>query len=241
VAVNAFNYTWNATGGSTAPPILDLQNEMTGLIGGMIGLTDSNVVGSTMYPGISYGDTSKRSLAQDDIDGLVHLYPVASCPAPPAPGPNGCSAPPPDAGVPDGPAPGDAVVADSAAADLLLLDTIVDSVGDGPFDLSASDADGPAAPDLAVDGPAQDSTVADSATNDASVPHDSVAPVDAATQQDGAASPDAGPNDGAGWLDALPVAPVEDGCDCRVGSRSGSAGWLLLLMLALPLGRRRRR
>jgi hypothetical protein len=89
IAVNAFNVKWNATGGSS--DTFDVQNEMTALIGQVIGLEDSNVAGATMYPGLKYGDTSKQSLEQDDIDGLVYLYKVTTCPDPPPPGPSGCS------------------------------------------------------------------------------------------------------------------------------------------------------
>jgi hypothetical protein len=89
IAINAFNVKWNATGG--ASDTFDVQNELTRLIGQVIGLEDSTVPGATMYPGLNYGDTSKQTLAQDDIDGLVYLYKKAGCPDPPPPGPSGCS------------------------------------------------------------------------------------------------------------------------------------------------------
>lgn len=232
VAINAFNYTWNATGGSASPPILDLQNEMTGLVGGMIGLTDSNVVGSSMYPGSYYGDTSKRTLAQDDIDGLVYLYKVASCPAPPAPGASGCSALPPDAGVPDGPVAGDGGPADALVVDASSVDLSPVEAGapDGPADLPGPDA-GPLEagfPDSAAADLGGDAGAADLGVPDAPRPADT-----------GGTVADAGPGDGPATSDALPIAPVEEGCDCRVGRAPGPAGWLLLLLGLALLFRRR--
>lgn len=101
IAVNAKDYLWNTTGGDKTKSILDVQNELTPLAGGGLGLDDSSVKGATMYPAIAFGDISKRTLASDDLSGIRYLYPAAGCPKPPAPGANGCSgsAPAPDAGV----------------------------------------------------------------------------------------------------------------------------------------------
>ena len=88
IGVNGSGYKWSDTGTSTT---LDVQNEMTRLIGGGIGLDDSKVAGATMYNQIKFGDTTKRSLHQDDINGLIYLYKDKGCPSPPAPGSNGCS------------------------------------------------------------------------------------------------------------------------------------------------------
>jgi len=84
VAVNAFQYKWNATGGDATQLIFDTQSEIMPLIGAVIGLTDSKTQGAVMYPGMAYGSTAKRTLTQDDKDGLVYLYQDASCSAPPA-------------------------------------------------------------------------------------------------------------------------------------------------------------
>ena len=92
IAINAKDYKWNTTGGSsTGSGILDVQNEVTQLAGGGLGLNDSNVAGSTMYNKIAFGDTSKRTLAKDDINGITYLYRDPSCAAPPAPGASGCT------------------------------------------------------------------------------------------------------------------------------------------------------
>jgi hypothetical protein len=93
LAVNAFNFKWNATGGDKTG-ILDLQNEATTMVGSVIGLTDPKIAGSSMTAQMTYGDTSKRDLAQDDIDGLTYLYfdtADTSCTKPGAPGANGCT------------------------------------------------------------------------------------------------------------------------------------------------------
>jgi len=252
IALNAFNYKWNATGGSAALMTLDLQNELTAFIGHVIGLDDSNVPGATMYPGISYGDTSKRSLAQDDINALVYLYKVSSCPAPPAPGPSGCSTPPvtPDAGVPDGPPAADLLPPpdlvkppdlvppldlvkpqDQNAKDLavkldskLLDGPIVDSpgAGDGSGKLDASKLDG---------GKADSKTGKDAATDAGST----------ADMHQGDLSAGDGVVDGQGGDSGPLFPPTDDGC-CRVGHGRDveRSGLLVLLTVGLLLWIRRR-
>ena len=54
----------------------DIQNTATHEIGHVLGLDHTNVREATMYPTAGTGDTDKRSLAQDDIDGLCKLYPL---------------------------------------------------------------------------------------------------------------------------------------------------------------------
>jgi hypothetical protein len=222
IAINAFTYTWNATGGSAAQMILDLQNAMTGFIGNVIGLDDSNVPGASMYPGLVFGDTSKRTLAQDDIDGLVYLYQATGCPSPPPPGANGCSvAPPSDGGPsPDG-APSDGAV-----------------VGDGT---AATDAASPSetsiiAPDSLFVG---DGTTADGSAPEAGVAEAGLPDVGAS---DGPGQPgDAGVGETAAGDRGAVYAPTADGC-CRVGHGRAGTGALpgvLLLALLLFLGRLR--
>lgn len=99
IGVNASDFKWSPTG---AGGTIDVQGEMTALVGGVIGLADSKIAGATMSGKITYGDTSKRTLAQDDLDGLRHLYLAKGCPAPPTPGKDGCSTGTP---VTDGPPP----------------------------------------------------------------------------------------------------------------------------------------
>jgi hypothetical protein len=222
IAINGFNYKWNGTGGSGPQMILDLQNAMTGFIGNVIGLDDSNVPGASMYPGLVFGDTSKRTLAQDDIDGLVYLYKATGCPAPPPPGANGCSvAPPPDAGPPsdgtapsDGAAPGDGTSTTDAVSEASSSETSIIT------------------PDLLVvdDGTAKEDGTK---TNDAAASDGPGKPEDAGTGETGLhdAAADRGPS----------YAPAAEGC-CRVGhGRSGGLPGILLLALLLLLGHRRSR
>ena len=83
IAVNAFAFQWNASGGDPQG-VLDVQNEMTYLVGSVLGLTDSTAADTVMRPPNVFGDTSKRALKQDDIDAIVALYPESdTCQAPP--------------------------------------------------------------------------------------------------------------------------------------------------------------
>lgn len=99
IGVNGKDYAFGTTG---AAGLLDVQNEVTRLIGSVIGLTDSKVKDASMYSSIAYGETSKRTLHQDDINGLIYLYKDKGCPSPPAPGAGGCSSgtTSPDSGPP---------------------------------------------------------------------------------------------------------------------------------------------
>jgi len=60
------------------PASYDLQNTITHEIGHLIGLAhpyDKGREDSTMYYSASYGETKKRNLSQDDINGANYLYP----------------------------------------------------------------------------------------------------------------------------------------------------------------------
>lgn len=231
LALNAFTYQWNASGGNAAQSILDLQNGMTAFIGHVIGLDDSKVPGATMYPGIAYGDTSKRTLEQDDINGLVYLYKAASCPAPPPPGPNGCSAPPPPS---DAPVPLDAssVLPDAGPGTEAGVD------GPGVADLSSGDLSSGDGPGPLADGPATDGPMADDASH-----------VDQSAAGDGPASPadggvgDGGAGDGTGGDPKIWAPPEEDTGCCRVSHarRADGASFILLALLWLLFLRRRSR
>ncbi len=55
---------------------IDLQNTLTHEIGHVGGLDHSNVESSTMFFHAAPGESSKRSLDQDDVDGICALYPA---------------------------------------------------------------------------------------------------------------------------------------------------------------------
>lgn len=55
---------------------VDLRNTLVHEIGHFIGLDHVDSRNATMYPNAELGDTDKRSLAQDDIDGICHIYPA---------------------------------------------------------------------------------------------------------------------------------------------------------------------
>lgn len=59
----------------------DLQNTITHEAGHFFGLAHSAVVGSTMFYSALPGETSKRTLAQDDLDGLCAAYGSGVVPA----------------------------------------------------------------------------------------------------------------------------------------------------------------
>ncbi len=55
---------------------VDLRNTLVHEVGHFIGLDHVDNPNSTMYYAADVGDTDKRSLAQDDIDGICHIYPT---------------------------------------------------------------------------------------------------------------------------------------------------------------------
>jgi len=61
-------------------PLIDVQSTLTHEIGHSVGLAHSAVAGATMSAYGDPGTTDKRSLSQDDIDGLCALYPLADDP-----------------------------------------------------------------------------------------------------------------------------------------------------------------
>ncbi len=61
-------------------PAFDLQSTLTHEIGHTLGLDHSNVSDATMFPYGNAGETWKRTLADDDVDGLCALYPALEDP-----------------------------------------------------------------------------------------------------------------------------------------------------------------
>lgn len=68
--------------------VWDIQNTVTHEAGHMLGLDHDAVEDSTMQAEAALGETSKRTLHSDDLEGLCTIYPVA--PIPPAADDDGC-------------------------------------------------------------------------------------------------------------------------------------------------------
>lgn len=99
IAVNAFKYTWKATGAGASE--FDVQNALTHFLGYAIGLAKSGLATSVMgmTPGYALSP-NMMTLTQDDKDAVVFLYPNpgAGCTIPAAPGANNCSGAAPPTG-----------------------------------------------------------------------------------------------------------------------------------------------
>lgn len=54
---------------------MDVESTVTHEIGHFIGLDHTTVESATMFPSQALGETAKRTLAQDDVDGLCTAYP----------------------------------------------------------------------------------------------------------------------------------------------------------------------
>jgi hypothetical protein len=60
--------------------VVDIQNVVTHEAGHFFGLGHSNVRDATMYSQASVGETAKRKLKEDDINGICAIYPPGSLP-----------------------------------------------------------------------------------------------------------------------------------------------------------------
>ena len=215
VAVNASTYKWGTTGVATE---FDVQNEMTAFVGGVIGLKDSKVAGSSMYNGFKPGDTTKRSLHQDDINGLLYLYGTSACPKPPAPGAGGCSA---------GTAPpGDGPVKPPA-------DGPVKPPADGPV---KPPADGPVTPP--ADGSSPGNEGSTTWPDSGPAQYDTNGGSTGCTKQTDCAAGELCTIEGKCVKQGAGGEEDDGGC-CSVGHRSGPVGPLLLLGLLALLRRRK--
>lgn len=76
LTLNGVDYSW-ATDGDASH--MDVQEIATHEIGHAFGLDHSLDPTATMYASAFAGETSKRDLAQDDIDAIQHLYPPGCC------------------------------------------------------------------------------------------------------------------------------------------------------------------
>lgn len=55
---------------------IDVQNTLTHEVGHFVGLDHSNLIAATMFANAGVGETQKRSLEQDDRDGVCSIYPT---------------------------------------------------------------------------------------------------------------------------------------------------------------------
>ncbi len=72
IRFNAADFQWSTTGEKGK---MDVQNIATHEIGHFFGLDHTMVYGATMYPYANLGETSARSIEDDDIKGICFLYP----------------------------------------------------------------------------------------------------------------------------------------------------------------------
>ncbi len=91
IELNAEIYKYSVTD-PVEPSHVDLRNTLVHEIGHFVGLDHTGVREATMYASADIGETDKRTLHQDDIDGLCHIYPASE------PGASACDEDPPDTG-----------------------------------------------------------------------------------------------------------------------------------------------
>jgi hypothetical protein len=81
VALNGATFNFGiVTDPAACDSVTDIQNTLTHEAGHMLGFDESQTDGSTLWPYTAACDLEKRSLEQDDKDGLCTLYPFASNP-----------------------------------------------------------------------------------------------------------------------------------------------------------------
>jgi hypothetical protein len=68
------DWNWNCGPGSTGWTQIDLQSVACHEFGHVLGLGHTSISAATMYYSISYGNDTKRSLHQDDKNGICYLY-----------------------------------------------------------------------------------------------------------------------------------------------------------------------
>ncbi|MCA9564706.1 MAG: matrixin family metalloprotease, partial [Myxococcales bacterium] len=104
IVVNGENHTFTTDGGSSTH---DLENTMAHEVGHFVGLAhETGDAAATMFPSAPPGETSKRTLSQDDQQGISFLYPSpTNPPVQSQPGDNGevtgGSGSPPPGALPD--------------------------------------------------------------------------------------------------------------------------------------------
>jgi predicted Zn-dependent protease len=76
VEFNGVDYTFTVA--ESASVLVDIANTLTHEAGHMLGLDHSADRSASMYAYAPQGETDKRTLSQDDIDGLCHVYPTGA-------------------------------------------------------------------------------------------------------------------------------------------------------------------
>lgn len=79
IEINSENYMLNVID-PVERNYADLKNTLVHEVGHFIGLDHSHLRGATMYPNAGLGETSKRVLHDDDIEGLCASYPPSFVP-----------------------------------------------------------------------------------------------------------------------------------------------------------------
>ena len=74
VAFNVEHHEWDTEGGDAKSGSNDFYNALSHEMGHVSGLAHSEFSEATMAPSTQPGETRKRTLHQDDIDGLLDLY-----------------------------------------------------------------------------------------------------------------------------------------------------------------------
>jgi len=86
IYLNGQDFSWGNLGGAedhSDSQVADLQSVVTHEAGHVLGLAHSQILLATMWPATPLGETHKRTLHDDDRDGLRYLYPVAAGDYPP--------------------------------------------------------------------------------------------------------------------------------------------------------------
>jgi len=79
IEINGAHFVFSAALAGAAPQV-DLENTLTHELGHVLGLSHSVVEGATMIFDAAPGDTTKRSLHADDIEGVCDIYPAGAAP-----------------------------------------------------------------------------------------------------------------------------------------------------------------
>jgi hypothetical protein len=80
IAMNGSSYTFGIVDPHDCEGLSDIQDTLTHEAGHMLGFDESDVRGATMWPFTHTCDIEKRTLSEDDIEGLCAMYPLDNDP-----------------------------------------------------------------------------------------------------------------------------------------------------------------